>query len=612
MIKILWISPCCVHDYLNPAAAQVRNMIAALRARGAVLAVLTSTIRTSTAPSSVAAVVREPIAHSNTKFQLLDGDVPYVYTTTASNSLGDMTVLEQRNFYNEMTPIICGFKPDLVIASSSDIVTMSCLNLARQCHLPTAFVLLEHPTFDYSFRDSDLILATSQFLIDSYVTPQGRSATYIGPFIKVSGPLLTGHAALTGAPNQAKKATAQAGGAKAVSAKAVSTKAVSAKASTASDVRAQLKAFAQEVTERQLILLVNPSLENGLGLFLELVKQCRSDRQLFSYQFAVLEREPEQFAHSLNEYYDRHNGQKSYDLSHFSYLKVYPYTTNLGELLTQTRVLVMPTLSYDCAPAVALEAISYGVSVVTTDQPTLQEFLGAQATYIDVGQDVIDHLTNPPQHDDVTPWFKAVKAQVNHIPELKTIKELWAQNSYEANCKRLCLALKPLTEQHASSNPQLLRTGAFSLRAIIKAELDARAQVVNAVAAHVKSTMSDEPSPKEEVDSSAIFNTPSFDTVAQSTKVVSDLRRSLIDANVLAGNEYVASLVTEPDGPAPDDGKLQAAVAQANAHAASSYLSLTEAAKKAFSTARDPQELLSHSKLGRALAQALEQQRRAP
>ena len=211
MIKILWISPCCVHDYLNPAAAQVRNMIAALRARGAVLAVLTSTIR----------------------------DVPYVYTTTASNSLGDMTVLEQRNFYNEMTPIICGFKPDLVIASSSDIVTMSCLNLARQCHLPTAFVLLEHPTFDYSFRDSDLILATSQFLIDSYVTPQGRSATYIGPFIKVSGPLLTGHAALTGAPNQAKKATAQAGGTK-----AVSTKAVSTKASTASDVRAQLKAFA--------------------------------------------------------------------------------------------------------------------------------------------------------------------------------------------------------------------------------------------------------------------------------------------------------------------------------------------------------------------------------
>ena len=551
MIKILWISPCCVHDNLNPAAAQVRNMIAALHDHGAALVVLTSTVRVSSAPSSVAAVVREPIAHSSTKFQILDGDIPYVYTTTASISLGDMTVLEQRNFYNEMTPIICGFKPDLVIASSSDIVTMSCLNLARQCHLPTAFVLLEHPTFDYSFRDSDLILATSQFLIDSYVTPQGRAATYIGPFIKVTGPLLTHQDANPG---------------------------------SLKEQRAQLKRIAADVATRKLILLENPSLENGLGLFLELVKQCRSDRTLFDYQFAVLEREPNQFENCLNEYYDRKSGQKSYDLSHFSYLTIYPYTTERAAVLKQTRVLVMPTLSYDCAPEMSLEAVSHGVSVITTDQPTFEEFLGAQATYIDVGQDVIDHLTTPPQAEDVIPWFEALKAQVTTTPDLKELKELFARNSYEANAKRLCLALAPLGAQHAGSNPQLLRTGAFSLRAIIQAELDARAQVVHQVAEHVQSTMSDHNEVTEEQDSSAIFNTPTFDTAQQSAKVVSDLRRSLMDANVLAGNEYLTSLVTDKEsqnGHAAKLNKLQAAIALANANAASSYLTLTEAANRA-------------------------------
>ena len=587
MIKILWISPCCVHDNLNPAAAQVRNMIAALHDHGAALVVLTSTVRVSSAPSSVAAVVREPIAHSSTKFQILDGAIPYVYTTTASISLGDMTVLEQRNFYNEMTPIICGFKPDLVIASSSDIVTMSCLNLARQCHLPTAFVLLEHPTFDYSFRDSDLILATSQFLIDSYVTPQGRAATYIGPFIKVTGPLLTAQHANPG----------------------------SSTPSSLKEQRAQLKRLADDVATRKLILLENPSLENGLGLFLELVKQCRSDRTLFDYQFAVLEREPNQFENCLNEYYDRKSGQKSYDLSHFSYLTIYPYTTERAAVLKQTRVLVMPTLSYDCAPEMSLEAVSHGVSVITTDQPTFEEFLGAQATYIDVGQDVIDHLTTPPQPEDVTPWFEALKAQVTSAPDLKELKELFARNSYEANAKRMCLALAPLGAQHAGSNPQLLRTGAFSLRAIIQAELDARAQVVHQVAEHVQSTMSDHNEVTEEQDSSAIFNTPTFDTAQQSAKVVSDLRRSLMDANVLAGNEYLTSLVTDKEsqnGHAAKLNKLQAAIALANANAASSYLTLTEAAKRAFSTALEPEQLLTRTKLGQALAQALEQQKQPP
>ena len=585
MIKILWISPCCVHDNLNPAAAQVRNMIAALHDHGATLVVLTSTVRVSSAPSSVSAVVREPIAHSSTKFQILDGDIPYVYTTTASISLGDMTVLEQRNFYNEMTPIICGFKPDLVIASSSDIVTMSCLNLARQCQIPTAFVLLEHPTFDYSFRDSDLILATSQFLIDSYVTPQGRAATYIGPFIKVTGPLLTHPGA-----NQIS--------------------------SNLKEQRAKLKSIADDVANRKLILLENPSLENGLGLFLELVKQCRSDRTLFAYQFAVLEREPNQFENCLNEYYDRNNGQKSYDVSHFAYITVYPYTTERQTILQKTRVLVMPTLSYDCAPEMSLEAVSHGVSVITTDQPTFEEFLGAQATYIDVGQDVIDNLTMPPQPEDVTPWFQALKAQVTTAPDLKELKELFARNSYEANVKRLCLALAPLGAQHAGSKPQLLRTGAFSLRAIIQAELDARAQVVHQVAEHVQSTMSDHNNEvSEEQDSSAIFNTPTFDTAQQSAKVVSDLRRSLMDANVLAGNEYITNLVEDKDstsGHKVSLNKLQAAIAQANANAASSYLTLTEAAKRAFSTALEPEQLLTRTKLGQALAQALEQQKHQP
>ena len=539
MIKILWVQLCCVHDHLNPVSGQVRHMIAALKQRGAELAVLSSTIRTSTNPNTVAQNVREQIQHSTTKFHLLEDDIPYVYTTTASNNLGDMTVLEQRNFYNEMTPIICGFKPDLVIASSSDIVTMSCLNLAKQCGLPTAFVLLEHPTFEYSFRDSDLIVATSQFLIDSYVTPQGRSATYLGPFIKLSGPLLT-KAHETGATSTT-------------------------------------------------------------------VKRCRADRTLFSYQFAVLEREPNQFVSSLNEYYDADSGQKSYDLNHFHYLKVYPYTTNLHELLSQTRAFVMPTLSYDCTPEVSLEAISHGVSVITTDQPTLQEFLGPQACYLDVDQEVIDHLTTPPQAHEVEPWYEALKAQINSSINLKALKLLFEQNSFECSCKRLALALKPLTDQHAGDRPQILRSGAFSLRAIIRAELDAQEQAAHAAAVEQVAHLSDD---DEELDANSIFYTPNLDTARASVQVATELRRSLMDAKVLAGNEYIAQLVegkVPPSAPDSPELKLQEALVQANANAASSYLTLAEAAKRAFSTAQDQQKIFTQTQLGQALAEILRQ-----
>lgn len=487
MKKILWLSTCCVHDLASEAMLQVRNMIGSLVDRGANVVCLSSTIRSNDDPNSLHPVARELILHSSNKFQFADASVQYIYTTTKDYPLASMTTLEQSQFYQEMTPIICGFKPDMVITSASDIVAMSCLNLAKSLDIPTVFALIEPPASEFDFNDVDLIVSSSQALTNEYVSPKNKKALQIGPFVCPNGPIMDiyfqakqDHLQALAKDEPCKdKAQEDAciGDGKALTG-----------ACKGSAIDWVMQPF-PNIADRKLILMVSPNVEHGLGLFLGMVEQCTQDKFFKDYEFAVLETEDNQFLLNANAYNHKNQEKAAFSQDLLNKVTVFGVGNEINELLVKSRVLIMPTLSLVSNSSLGIQSLSHGVPIITTEQDTLKEQLKEAARYIEVDQELIDDLYLAPDDKQVLPWAQTLKEELANPFDPLRIWGALEHCDYIAGCRRLALAIKPLLDKRAGDNPQLLRLGAYSLRSIIQAEIEA--QKKEAIRAANSNSMSD-------------------------------------------------------------------------------------------------------------------------
>ena len=458
MTKILWISPCCVHDFFSEGALQTRNMLRALSERGANIVCLSSTIRTSLEPHTVSPMVRELIKQGQSKFHFDEQNISYIYIATKSNNLLDMTTIEQSLFLDEVTPIMCGMKPDLVIASSSDIVSMACLNTVKKMRVPTAFALLEPPAPNFYFRDVDIIFSTSFSLINKYVLPCKREATYVGPFTQISGPL---YQTLQERFKQIGKSLAV----------------YKAEGEKGEPPKTQLNLNVMpfpEVKKRNIVLLYAPTCEHGLGIFLRTVQLALKDPAFEDTEFAVFETNPSEFERNLERYCNQ-DGSKAFDYKTLkSDIEVYYPADNIELVISKTRVLLIPSLRYVSNSAIGLQALSYGVSIVATYQDAFREQFGHAAQYIDVAQDIVDDINLAPTAESCQPWFEALKTAYFEEHDSLYFWEAMVAFNYENNIKRLAMALKPLLDLKAGNNPQLMRRGSLNLREIMEAERTAQ------------------------------------------------------------------------------------------------------------------------------------------
>ena len=481
MKKILWISTCCVHDLASESMLQVRNMIASLADRSASLVCLSSTIRSNNDPNSLHPAARELITHSANKFQFADGGVQYIYTITGQHPLASMTTLEQSQFYNEMTPIICGFKPDVVITSSSDIVSMACLNLAKHLDIPTVFVLLEPPAREFNFADVDLIVSSSESLTNDYVIAHGKKALQVGPFVCPNGPIM-------GAYLQAKHQHMQA-------LRQKQEQEQKQKQGLEQEQKQEQLSHLQSkasidwgslpfpnVAQRSLVLMVSPNVEHGLGIFLSMVQTCSQDPLFQNYEFAVLETEENQFLLNINSYTNKQQELNVFTQETISKVKVFGMGHDINDLLAKSRVLIMPTLSLVSNSSLGLQSLSHGVPIITTSQNILKEQLKDAATYVDVDQELIDNLYLAPEPKQVSPWVEALKNELLNDFDRNRIWLALEHSDFIGSCRRLALGLKPLLAKRAGDNPQLLRLGTFSLRAIIQSEIEAQKREAQRVA----------------------------------------------------------------------------------------------------------------------------------
>lgn len=601
MNKLLWISPYSLHDHASDCARQALRMVKTLAQYQYEVCVLSPTIYSSRDPLALDAVAAKSLLESEESFQLVDEGVNFIYIRTISQHFNDMTAIEQRALLNEFTPMVVDFKPDLVVVNSCDVVTLCCLNQAKNNGLYTAFVLQETIPDFFHFADVDLILSTSHSLTKRFVTPLGREAAYIGPFIPLEGPLAPPAATikrtvLTPASLRFGAKTAAAAHAaihhqdlsaleqgtanfnratrrkhklskdtKATATPQVDLSVLNANAPemnagwqptsipTIEDLKGHNK-LAQALTslhhtshfglthqphitesltesqtiepqrpqqklvdpsKRHTILLVEPSLEHGLGIFLELyLKHKRQpQKELQQAEFVILETQSQQFAQSVEQYYET-TGLKAYDLSDFAGIRVLPPLAEpdeqLQSVLKDTRVLLLPTLCAASTSTVGLQALSYGVEVITTEQPELCELLGPHCTYIDVQQEVVNHLSLVTPEEEVQKWHEALVAVFTKPARTAELKDFLQQYQYSVGQYRLILSLMPLLEQNRSSEPHLMQNCSYSLRLVRKQQ--ALEAAMRAAAASLAEPLPDSPDElysEEEDDEDSLSN--SFD-----------------------------------------------------------------------------------------------------
>lgn len=471
MPQLLWISPFSLHDRALAPARQLLQMVRALKMMQPQLqiSVLCPTIFSSTDPHAIDLSVRQEVLQIQGNTIILDHGVQFLYMKTHSTDFGAMATIEQRNFVNELVPLFHSLKPDVVVVHNCDLLSLCALNQAKLCGLSTAFILHDFIPSYFHFADVDLILSTSQVLTQAFVLEGYPPTAEIGSFMPATGPL--NQSALA---NKVKAAQA------AREAASASTGALQGMDSTRHNINEKLMPIAQ----RRKIMLVNPSLENGLGLFLYVYAHRAEHPELSAAEFVVLEQEPDQFKKALKQYHtaaqsDAQATASAYADLDLSGLRVQaPYDDVENQLrheLRSCRVLVMPNLSATVTCYEHMQAISYGVKVITTEQPTLQEFLGNMATYIDVDQDVVDNLATPPSEKECQKWLQAVVDTLNAPIELEPFKDFFKDYSYEACMLRLSLSLKMLLDRSASNNPQLLRKCVFSLRRAIEQQANSAA-----------------------------------------------------------------------------------------------------------------------------------------
>src|SRR6185503_3147909 len=81
---------------------------------------------------------------------------------------------------------------------------------------------------------------------------------------------------------------------------------------------------------------------------------------------------------------------------------------DMGRVFGMTRILLMPSLWHESGGRAAIEALSLGIPVISTNRGGLPETLGNAAIMLPVGQSLIENPKLIPDAAEAMPWLEAL------------------------------------------------------------------------------------------------------------------------------------------------------------------------------------------------------------
>lgn len=415
MPKLLWVSPLSIHDTSSIPALQIRNMLLALKARNVDILVLSALTFEEERGTAMFTDLDEKLKSQDNTFNLNDNGINCIYIRTKSRRLGDMVSAEQRTFYGKLCAIINAFRPDVVMGRGTDMLSMVCFDEAKLRGLPTAYVLLENTPPRFYFPNIDLVLTDANAVARLYASTHKINATVVGSFIPVEGPLCN--------PNADQSCL-------------------------------------ENIDSRKRILMINPTVSKGLGIFMRLVQMC--SEELKDYKFTVIESEANQFIQNAYKLREKGSDKVVFDREYLNsgVVEILPPSTSIEEIMKQSRALIVPSLGFESVMRIARDAIAHGTPVLGTNLTGIAESIGEAGVLVEPPAYCLSNHTILPTKTDMANFVKGLKMLLNesYIERCTKVSKAYDMN-YPAN--RLYQALKPLLDQNAGNNPQLLRSGSI-------------------------------------------------------------------------------------------------------------------------------------------------------
>lgn len=405
MPKILWVSPLSVHDTANASATQLRNMLLSLKAREVDIVGLSALNFLQESGTALFTDLDEKLKGNENSFNLNDNNINFIYMRTKSRRLGDMTSMEQRNFYAKFCAVINAFRPDVVMGYGTDMLSMVCFDEAKRRGLPTVYTLLDATPRRFNFPNIDLVITDSSATSNLYASMQKINAVVTGSFLPVAG----------------------------------------------------LKP--QELApERKRITMVNPSLDKGLAIFARLAQLKPEVAK--DYTFTVYETFEGQFNQQITHAHELGAATSAFKPEDLKHIEVLPPSMSSREVLAQSKVMVMPSLSFESINPLAREAVMSGIPVLATNQIGLAESIGEGGVLVEIPAYCLNDHQVAPRPEDMSNFVKGLTVALTEDFSERCAK---VSRLFDVNlsANRLAVILKPLFDQHAGNNPQLLRNGSL-------------------------------------------------------------------------------------------------------------------------------------------------------
>lgn len=416
MPKLLWVSPLSIHDTANTSATQMRNMLLSLKAREVDIVGLCALNFLHESGTSMFTDLDEKLKGNETSFNLNDNNINFIYIRTKSRNLGDMISQEQRNFYAKFCAIINAFRPDVVMGSGTDMLSMVCFDEARRRGIPTVYTLLDGTPRRFNFPNIDVVITDSNATSSLYASMQKINAVVTGSFLPVMG-----------SPNQA------------------------ALQSTPEEEAAKQQ-------KRTRITMINPSLDKGAAIFTRLAQVA--PKEASKYRFTVYETFNGQFQQSIAQAHNQGSDKPAFSDKDLSRIEVLGPQTPSRAVLDETKVLLVPSLSFESIVTIAREAVANGIPVLATNQTGLAESVGEAGILVEIPNYCISDHHLAPAAEDMGNFVKGLKMALTEDFSERCLK---VAKRYDVNisANRLAMILKPLFDRKAGNNPQILRNGSL-------------------------------------------------------------------------------------------------------------------------------------------------------
>ncbi|QNU64507.1 glycosyltransferase [Vreelandella titanicae] len=347
--RLLWANPYCLLDTSSGASMTVRQMLLQLAAHGYDVQVLGATVFDN--PKGMGRLKEQfpdLSAHQHQLIQAEDGPLSHQLVVSFSHNRNHFTTHEEGLWYSQYLYMLDSFKPDVVWFYGGQTLDLLIADEARDRGIPVAFYLANGSYKAPRWcRDVDLILTDSQATADMYRKEVGYTAKPVGKFI---------------APGN----------------------------------------FVAEHHERKRLLFVNPSLQKGASVFVQLAEKLERERP--DIKLEVVEARADWPA-VLRETTRKMGEQRSA----LSNVVVTPNTSDMRGPYSRARVVVAPSLWWESSGRMLAEAMLNGIPALITNRGGMPEMIGNAGVAFDFPDACYEE---PYQHllsdDELQPLVDAV------------------------------------------------------------------------------------------------------------------------------------------------------------------------------------------------------------